>query len=401
MSITRLQQARQMYSTGQRVAKTLARPGYRGDNAYGPSSRSNQATSIGQARSSNKSSNNNNNNNNNNNTPQHSPHTRSGYTGPTNYGPQQPPQQFIGGKSYNVTPETRGERDRAILKQQILNQTTLGGNRIDKYGNTRKSPFKQNSGLGSLLMSGIGMLLGIPGLGLITGGLRNLGGGIMDINNRIQNSDFGRSKNLMDYLDMKKYGGFDERELARQKTMKSSRDLQAKIDAGMYDGFEKPTQTFSFDNSGMQSTNLNNIGSIVAASQVPQGIDFTNANAIRAITQPGVRVQLEKNNPDIPDDIEFLGGQKFNATPYDPYKEMYSTQPQQGIMGYPSDLATEFQDMAIQTGNYAQNEVGNQLYGKEYDVLNPFEQQQIDTAIETYGTKSDGKLASGTSSPYI
>jgi hypothetical protein len=57
--------------------------------------------------------------------------------------------------------------------------------------------------------------------------------------------------------------------------------------------------------------------------------------------------------------------------------------------------------MAIQTGNYAQNEVGNQLYGKEYDVLNPFEQQQIDTAIETYGTKSDGKLASGTSSPYI
>jgi len=80
---------------------------------------------------------------------------------------------------------------------------------------------------------------------------------------------------------------------------------------------------------------------------------------------------------------------------------MYSTQPQQGIMGYPSDLATEFQDMAIQTGNYAQNEVGNQLYGKEYDVLNPFEQQQIDTAIETYGTKSDGKLASGTSSPYI
>ena len=186
MSITRLQQARQMYSTGQRVAKTLdgSRPGYRGDNAYGPSSRSNQATSIGQARSSNKSSNNNNNNNNNN-TPQHSPHTRSGYTGPTNYGPQQPPQQFIGGKSYNVTPETRGERDRAILKQQILNQTTLGGNRIDKYGNTRKSPFKQNSGLGGLLMGGLGMLMGIPGLGLITGGFNRLKGGLDTLNTKL------------------------------------------------------------------------------------------------------------------------------------------------------------------------------------------------------------------------
>ncbi len=36
MSITRLQQARQMYATGQRVAKTLdvSRPGYRGDAAY-------------------------------------------------------------------------------------------------------------------------------------------------------------------------------------------------------------------------------------------------------------------------------------------------------------------------------------------------------------------------------
>jgi len=39
MSITRLQQARQMYAMGQRVAKTLdgSRPGYRGDAAYGPS----------------------------------------------------------------------------------------------------------------------------------------------------------------------------------------------------------------------------------------------------------------------------------------------------------------------------------------------------------------------------
>ena len=48
MSITRLQQARQMYATGQRVAKTLdgSRPGYRGDAGY--RSGSEQASSIGQ-----------------------------------------------------------------------------------------------------------------------------------------------------------------------------------------------------------------------------------------------------------------------------------------------------------------------------------------------------------------
>ena len=47
MSITRLQQARQMYATGQRVAKTLdgSRPGYRGDDA----ARSSEGTSGGRA----------------------------------------------------------------------------------------------------------------------------------------------------------------------------------------------------------------------------------------------------------------------------------------------------------------------------------------------------------------
>jgi len=47
----------------------------------------------------------------------------------------------------------------------------------------------------------------------------------------------------------------------------------------------------------------------------------------------------------------------------------------------------------IVAGNYSQNAVGKQLYGKEYDVLNPFEQQQIDKAIDTIGTRSTGELA--------
>jgi len=47
MSITRLQQARQMYAMGQRVAKTLdgSRPGYRGDDA----ARSSEGTSSGRS----------------------------------------------------------------------------------------------------------------------------------------------------------------------------------------------------------------------------------------------------------------------------------------------------------------------------------------------------------------
>jgi len=52
--------------------------------------------------------------------PQHSPHTETGYTGPTNYGPPQPPQEIIGGTSFNVTPDTTDERERERVKQSIL-----------------------------------------------------------------------------------------------------------------------------------------------------------------------------------------------------------------------------------------------------------------------------------------
>jgi hypothetical protein len=57
----------------------------------------------------------------------------------------------------------------------------------------------------------------IPGVSL----LRRLSdsSGIQSLNKRIQESDFGRSKNLMDFLDMKKFGGYDEREAARRKTI--------------------------------------------------------------------------------------------------------------------------------------------------------------------------------------
>ena len=47
--------------------------------------------------------------------------------------------------------------------------------------------------------------------------------------------------------------------------------------------------------------------------------DDLQARAKRAMTQPGFNMQLEKNDPNIPDEIEFLDGQKFTATQYDPY----------------------------------------------------------------------------------
>ena len=49
------------------------------------------------------------------------------------------PVEYIGGKKYNVTPSTRGIRERARMKNLISNQTVLGGNKVDKFGNTKRA----------------------------------------------------------------------------------------------------------------------------------------------------------------------------------------------------------------------------------------------------------------------
>ena len=107
----------------------------------------------------------------------------------------------------------------------------------------RTGGMKQNFGLGNLFSSVLGFIN--PIAGLFTKGIMGIPKGILSLNNKIQNSNFGRSKNLMDYLDMMKYGGYDERELARQNTMSSAKDLQARIDAG----------EFGTDTTGLQTNN--------------------------------------------------------------------------------------------------------------------------------------------------
>ena len=86
------------------------------------------------------------------------------------------------------------------------------------------------SGLGNLLMSGIGMLMGIPGLGLLTGGFDKLKGGLGSLNDKIQSTDFAKSTSLMDYLDAKKYGGIDARDRKADQTMREARGIQTAMD---------------------------------------------------------------------------------------------------------------------------------------------------------------------------
>ena len=144
-------------------------------------------------------------------------------TGPTNIHRDDPnappPTTYIGGKKYNVTPDNRDERNRAELKQQLMRQP-VGGNRIDRLGNTKKSLFKRGGGgLSGLLTSIAGLFMGIPGLGLLTGGLGKIGEGIGSLN-----------ETLGDFRE--KTTGF--RTQAEYDAARQQRQLQGRLD-NLYD----------------------------------------------------------------------------------------------------------------------------------------------------------------------
>jgi hypothetical protein len=86
----------------------------------------------------------------------------------------------------------------------------------------------QGGGIGGLFKFLLG--LAVPGAGFLT----NMGGrgleGFRNLNQRLQQSDFGQATSLADYLDMRKYGGAQERRDASARTMAQARGLQKQID---------------------------------------------------------------------------------------------------------------------------------------------------------------------------
>ena len=75
----------------------------------------------------------------------------------------------------------------------------------------------------SKLSSKMGLSLNPIGIGgLVLSGLSG-------INDRIRQTDFARSKNLMDYLDAKRYGGIDARNAAAIANMAQARGIQKQM----------------------------------------------------------------------------------------------------------------------------------------------------------------------------
>jgi len=191
MSITRLQQARQMYAMGQRVGRIAFGGGGSQDHHGGGYQGGSGAPGSAESSGSKGNGSNGGGGNGGGNTP--NPHTGSGYsktstptksksktsTGPTNIHNDDPnaPEAYeiIGGKKFDVTPDTRDERERARVRQSILDapipNITDKGISFFKDGNLLNSflpgdnPFKNKPkfNMGNLLFNA-GMFVISPAL---------------------------------------------------------------------------------------------------------------------------------------------------------------------------------------------------------------------------------------------
>ena len=141
--------------------------------------------------------------------------------------------------------------------RSAVGQFSQYGRNVMNQNLTRDNPSRRG-GIGGFLSGIIPTLLGFvnPFVGMAARGIMGIPKGIVNFNNKIQNSDFGKSTSLADYLDIRSYGGFDEREEARKNTMSSAKDLQARIDAGEFGGPNLQTNN-SKPTANIQGTNLN------------------------------------------------------------------------------------------------------------------------------------------------
>lgn len=98
-------------------------------------------------------------------------------------------------------------------RQNFIDSVNRNNQARATQSNTRFTPYQGGSrnvtqpfeGLGGLLKAGLGFA--IPGAGFILNKGGALKDGIMGLNNKLQNSDFGRSSNIMDYIYSKTFDG--------------------------------------------------------------------------------------------------------------------------------------------------------------------------------------------------
>jgi len=321
-----------LYSQGQRVAKTMdgSRPGYRGDGEYqGGRGYGGSKSSKGGDKGTGGSKGN----------------IGGGGGGQdSNYRQYSPPtQKTYTSKTIDSKPITGADFRRSrndfinTLNRNNKIAAAQAGTRFTPYqGGARTTDYYNPNPLKGLLKLAAGFA--IPGAGFLINQGGKLKDGLMSLNDKIQNSNFGRSTSLMDYLDMKKYGGYDEREMARRINMDESKNLQARIDAGEFDGLDTMTDEVALTEETTPTLDINEISSLIEAAQRPQS-DFeylgSNFNDGQLMDYQDIGIASDSYN--YPDRRQLVNS--GTITPLE--DDFIGQQPQEGIMGidvgYPSN----------------------------------------------------------------
>ena len=126
---------------------------------------------------------------------------------------------------------------------------------------------KKSGGILDLIMS-----IAVPGYGF----LKNIGKGglegIRGLNQRIQQSDFGRSKTLADYFDARRYGGRDARDAAAARNMAQARGITKSLAS-------RPSSTSGGYQKGPGGSGAQRTGASKSQSQAGPGFSGSGSAA--------------------------------------------------------------------------------------------------------------------------
>ena len=186
---------------------------------------------------------------------------------------------YSGGGGYSSDNNPSGNVNYASAAKdfvQTLNNNNAiaanqAGTKFEPYrgGSRPKGFFAPNGGLSSLTrninpMSLLtGLISGNP-LGILASLFGKGFKGIKGFNDKLQNSDFGQSKNLVDYFNKKKNKNFTN-------TGKTTSQLQKEIDAGKFDGNSMPKTNVVMP--GGPQYNLDNFGTGIRPSGPQYNLD--------------------------------------------------------------------------------------------------------------------------------
>ncbi len=150
---------------------------------------------------------------------------------PTSYGFINAPQSYYPPRNFVNAPQDFYQPDLTTLKGLDINrfQGVSDMSLIDETTNDEQDQnyIEQVEKSRNPLSGILDLLRNIPTpMNLARRGLESLRG----FSNTLQNSDFGRSRTLMDYLDAKKYGGIDARDRAASQNMREARAIQTQVD---------------------------------------------------------------------------------------------------------------------------------------------------------------------------